>query len=630
MLISTSVDPRQKLPDIYQKGDFYIAQLTQKPKYYGSQVHLKLIITEILHPRSKKTSQVHIEASLYVPIYIFNKHSFKKKDVLISNSLLKDRKQNQSSFKKDAKNHLVYSQMKSYHILERKNISPYSFTDKTRYYIIKTLKNSSHLSISNAGIISALLIGVEDDISTSVLHEFRSTGTIHILAVSGMHVAILLWIIQKLGAWIDPAKKHTKKLNGLSMLIIWNYAILAGLSASIVRASLMSSLYLLGKILNLSGNLKNAIYSSAFLLLCWDSEYLYDLGFQLSYAAVIGIAYVYPILQTRTSKVKSLIQFQGWAWLQKNILEMLCLTLSAQLTTSPLIIYYFHQFPSYFLCANLLLIPWANMLLYYAALSILASLIFPHSKLDLSLLLLEKMTSWMIHLNHKIAQLPLALIENIYINTPQLCLVYLIIICMFLKVKKRHLSMILLLITICLLASNTITIINHRQMRYVQWKKNEPFFYLETYDQGSKHEVYFSKVVPPISSVKDRISIEYMPQRSDRYSIHQVSYKGYFNLFHEQAFYLTDTSISYIDYLPHIAIRNLCLYTSINPWELEKESSISLSQHLISKKINVLLMYPKPVKSYYLWKKWLHKHGIPYTDLLKKGSYSEEKTTFVW
>jgi competence protein ComEC len=191
------------------------------------------------------------------------------------------------------------------------------------------------------GVAEAMIGGMKAELDFETKQWYSATGAIHALAVSGMHVVILFWVLNKIfGSFMDR-----KKLPFLFaiLLSLWSYAIFTGLSPSVCRSTLMFSMIQIGTFIRRDNNSVNTLILSAVILLIMVPNWLYDVSFQLSYLAVLGIMVIYPDLNR-------LLDFKWWPirW----IWDITAVSISAQILTLPLTLYYFHQFPNYFLLAN--------------------------------------------------------------------------------------------------------------------------------------------------------------------------------------------------------------------------------------------------------------------------------------
>ncbi len=203
---------------------------------------------------------------------------------------------------------------------------------------------------------SALLLGYRDAVGEDVRNAYVQTGSMHILAVSGMHILLIyngLQLIFRLYKRGNRRLRWSQAILGLSL--IWLFALITGLSASVMRAAVMASFLAIGHTMKRRGNTYNILAASAFFLLLWNPMFLFDVGFQLSYFAVIGIAYFAPKIQKIVISKSKIINL---------IWDSLSFGFAAQLVVTPLSLYYFHQFPTYFWLSGLLAIPVSDGALY--------------------------------------------------------------------------------------------------------------------------------------------------------------------------------------------------------------------------------------------------------------------------
>ena len=211
-------------------------------------------------------------------------------------------------------------------------------------------------------IINALLLGQRQDISAEVYSSYTNAGAIHILAVSGLHVGIILLI---LSFTLKPLErfKHGKLIKTvLLVLFLWSFALIAGLSASVTRAVTMFSIVAIALNLKRPTNIYNTLAISMFIILLFKPMFLFDVGFQLSYLAVFAIVAIDPYL------------YNLWRpknWLLDKYWHTLTITVSAQFGIIPISLYYFHQFPGLFFISNLVIIPLLGIILGFGILVII-------------------------------------------------------------------------------------------------------------------------------------------------------------------------------------------------------------------------------------------------------------------
>ena len=211
-----------------------------------------------------------------------------------------------------------------------------------------------NFSNNELAIVNALLLGQRQDITRKQFIQYRDAGAIHILAVSGLHIGIILLFLNFLFQPIEKLKNG--KLIKLIIIIscLWTYALLAGLSASIIRSVTMFTAVAIGMTLNRPMEIRNSLIISLFFLLLINPFYLFDIGFQLSYTAVFSIVWLQPIFRSFWMPKAKLLRY---LW------NLLLVTFSAQLGILPLTLFYFHQFPGLFFVSSVVIIPFIGVIL---------------------------------------------------------------------------------------------------------------------------------------------------------------------------------------------------------------------------------------------------------------------------
>jgi competence protein ComEC len=289
-------------------------------------------------------------------------------------------------------------------------------------------------------VANAMVVGLRDDIDNDLLNAYSASGAIHVLSVSGMHVGILFLFLGWIFGWIKKRGKHGKQIfTYLIISILWAYAVFTGLSSTVLRATVMFSFIQLGTAIDRRQNIYNTLAISALLLLAWNPYWLIDVGFQLSYLAILGIVFLHPYLyQLATPKNPAIVAL----W------EGACVCFSAQLFTFPLSIYYFHQFPTYFLIANpfvaffsFAVLPAGLALLFFAPIPILSNII---------IFILKYSLFWLNKSIFLVEKLPFATLKGFSISIPEMLLLYAIIflvILFFRRSEIKYLRLTLLIIS---------------------------------------------------------------------------------------------------------------------------------------------------------------------------------------
>lgn len=223
----------------------------------------------------------------------------------------------------------------------------FAFCNYTRAKIIQKLEKKYGLH-DEVTLMKAMLLGEKNHLSFNLKQPYSKTGTLHLLAISGLHTGILygcFYLFLYFFTFI-PRGRFFRII--ISLLLLWLYASLTGLSASVCRASLMITLFQLSSLLNRDAKSIHTICLSAFILLIINPNFLFDVGFQLSYSAVLSIVLFFPYFQNRITFRYRIVRFYYHASL---------ISIIATIGTLPLTLYYFNSFPTLFLVSNLVITP---------------------------------------------------------------------------------------------------------------------------------------------------------------------------------------------------------------------------------------------------------------------------------
>lgn len=269
-------------------------------------------------------------------------------------------------------------------------------------------------------VINALLLGQRQEISKELLDDYTNAGAIHILAISGLHIGIILLLLSYL---LKPLEKLPKGIliKTLSIiLLLWSFAFIAGLSASVVRAVTMFTFIAIGQSFKRKKVIEFSLVSSLFFLLLINPLFLFDVGFQLSYLAVFGIVWTQPLLYK--------------LWNPKNFLldkmwRLLTVSVAAQAGILPISLYYFHQFPSLFILSNLVIIPFLGGILLFGIMIIFLALLnfLPQFLADGYQFIISLMNSFVSWISHQES----FLLQEISMSLPAMFVWYVVIVLFF-------------------------------------------------------------------------------------------------------------------------------------------------------------------------------------------------------
>lgn len=303
--------------------------------------------------------------------------------------------------------------------------------------INKNIKNQAA-----ASFLDAMIAGLRSNLPAQLYTAFSRTGTVHIISISGMHVQIVYFMLGWLVFFLKKSKYRTLRTIRKLFLIstIWLYAMISGFSPAVCRCALAITLMILTENFDrkVAGPLMLSL--SAFLLLLIQPWLLADMGFQLSYLAVAG-------LHLFQSGIYKLINFPNR--LLRQVWNLCSTSIAAQVLTFPLCLYYFHQFPVYFLFANLLIIPLTGLILYVGLALLVFSLIpFLEKIIILAYNYLYQLMSWLLD---TISNLPGSVVENIYPGAVTISLIMLLILVTHSYITTKKIKALREVLVICCL-----------------------------------------------------------------------------------------------------------------------------------------------------------------------------------
>jgi competence protein ComEC len=275
-------------------------------------------------------------------------------------------------------------------------------------------------------IALALVLGVNDGLDNDLQNAYSASGAMHVLSVSGLHVAILYAMILLILKPIKSLAWGKWPIAIISLVALWAYAFVTGLSPSVLRAVTMFTFIALAKPFGRGSNIYNTLAVSAFVLLMFNPYLIMSVGFQLSYLAVLGIVYLQaPIYNLWSPRNKIL----DWVW------QITCVSIAAQLATFSLGLLYFHQFPVYFLFSNLVVIPGSFAVLILGIILLVINWLTPVATvvgvlLDYSIKILNESV-------FIVEDLPYSLINGVYFTTLQCWMLMAIVVAFIFLFEKK-------------------------------------------------------------------------------------------------------------------------------------------------------------------------------------------------
>ena len=289
--------------------------------------------------------------------------------------------------------HQLFTEKNQFLRLNSKTSTLFGLSAKFRNRIQESLKKYNFKN-NELAVINALLLGQRQDISKELIKDYQRAGAIHILAVSGLHVGVILLILSFLFKPVEKLKYGKFIKTVIIVFLLWMFAFIAGLSASVVRAVTMFTFLAIGMSFKRKNVVEFSFISSMFFLLLIKPMFLFDVGFQLSYLAVFGILWTQPKIYALWKP-----RFKGvdFFW------QLFTVSIAAQIGILPLSIYYFQQFPGLFLASNLVIIPFLGAILVGGVLVMITSLlnILPQFLADFYGMIISWMNAFVSWISHQ-------------------------------------------------------------------------------------------------------------------------------------------------------------------------------------------------------------------------------------
>jgi len=289
--------------------------------------------------------------------------------------------------------------------------------DKCRNYLLNVYRNFG-IQGDEFAVLAALTLGYTDALDPDLRKSYSATGAMHILSVSGLHVGVVYLVLAFLLGFMNKNQQQKVFKTILITLLLWLYAFLTGLSPSVMRATLMFTFVAVALSFERKSQIYNTIFMSAFVMLIFNPHFLFDVGFQLSYSAVLSIIFFQPVVS---------VMYRANNKISRFIWDLFSVSIAAQLGTAPFTLYYFHQFPNYFLLTNLVAIPLSTIVIYLAMGLLMVSFI-PYLSLAVafllkgSLWLLNFLIVWIQHLPYSLSHISLDVSQMLFLFMAIFCL----------------------------------------------------------------------------------------------------------------------------------------------------------------------------------------------------------------
>ena len=459
----------------FPMADFYVGTLLETPVERAKTWRAEVMVTAAGHPDTLVQHQEEVivyflkSDSLIIPT-VGEQIIFFASPSLITND------DNPYAF--DYRGYMQRRQIYRQVMLSEKNwkrveqdagINPRILAERTREKLLAVYERGG-LSGDELAILSALTLGYRKTLDPEIRQTFANSGAMHVLAVSGLHVGIVFMAFRLLFSFFNRFRWGRWVYVVAALLVLWGYAFLTGLSPSVQRAALMFSLIQVGQGLRRQVNVYNTLATSAFILLCFNPDLLFDVGFQLSYSAVLGIVYFQP-------RMAALFHFRNkfaiYIW------DLFTVSLAAQLGTFAVSSFYFRQFPVWFLISNFVVIPAAFLFIVLAA----GILVFSFLPVISSFLALVsgKLVSWVLVFLKMVEALPGAVYAGFYFNYFSLItsLAAILFLVLFIESRRKMFLFMFTGVIIGFVLNNAVLRFKQENRReIIVYKNNEPVIHL--------------------------------------------------------------------------------------------------------------------------------------------------------
>jgi competence protein ComEC len=442
-----------------QKDSFLILQITESPE--EKEKSMKMLCRVLGVENAGVRNKTHGKLLTYIRKDSVSRQLAYGQVLICPNKVqLVDGPKNPGQF--NFKRFLSYKQIYHQSFLDSMNWhqSPIQKGSKLLAMIYKLRLNIVGLLEENisgedeSAIATALLVGYKVDLSEEIKESFASTGAMHVLAVSGLHVGIIFLVFHLL---LKPLlkRKETKWLYILlNLFFLWFYAIITGLSPSVLRASAMFSFVIIGRHFRRKPNIYSSLLTSAIFILMVNPFLITQVGFQLSYAAVFGIVFFQPRFYALFNTKPYFLLDKVWA--------LTSVSLAAQLSTFPLGLFYFTMFPVYFLFSNLIVIPAASVIIYLGFTYLIFQALGIAAISQFLVLILGYVIKGLNRGIILIRDLPKGLIEEVYISPEMMICIYLIIFSVALFIINKQKLYFYFSLAALLIFTSVITLWNYR------------------------------------------------------------------------------------------------------------------------------------------------------------------------
>ncbi|WP_072955807.1 ComEC/Rec2 family competence protein [Chryseobacterium arachidis] len=405
---------------------------------------------------------------------------------------------------------------------ERNDLSRSEKLSQTRLQVLRNI-DKTDMSSKSKEFLKGIILADRTEIDVQTVQDFNRSGLVHFLAISGTHIVVIFGLFYFLLIKILPLKLRKYAIIS-SLVLIWLFTAFIGFGSSVVRSSIMLSVYFIYVLLQRKPDLLHSLALSAFIILIFDTQQIFDVGFQLSFLAVLGIFWLNQPIVSRFP-----IQDN---WFKKLIFNTISISVAAQLATLPLVLYYFHQFSFISIIANFFIVPFSEIIIVFSF--VMTALI--GFNLDLNILnkLYDFIIEVLLKVIHWFADFDILFFENISMNLLEVFVLFLIIYLMrfaILKLNIRNFSRLIMIVFVFLIIRTGFNIYENSRSEILLHdfsknkvlsvkKKNQVCFWV---NENSDKQKIIRFIINPYCSAKrlHRYKLKVFPKTTQK-----VVYKG--------------------------------------------------------------------------------------------------------
>lgn len=393
--------------------------------------------------------------------------------------------------------------------------SDLTLTEKIKQSRLEVLNkiDESKLTLRVKSFLKGIILADRTEMDEEIAQDFNRSGLVHLLAISGTHFAI---IFGALLLFLKPffSVKQKRKPIIISLIMIWFFAVFIDFGSSVLRSCIMITVYYIFILLERKPDLLHSLSLAAFIILILDSHQLFDVGFQLSFMAVLGIYAFNSSLLKYFPRPKNKIQ--------ELLFQVFTVSTSAQLATFPLIVYYFHQYSFVSIFANLIILPFSEIIIIF---SLIMTLLYGFGfKIQMLSFVYEKMVEFLLQAIHFFASWENLLVENISFSFLEVLIAFGVLYCLKVFLQRKTVSNGLLFSFSFLILMSCSVLLNvyyqqkeevllvqdYNQTVLIQKNKNKVLFW--TYPEENKEKLTRQIFIPYLNS-----------RRVQEYEVHFIS-----------------------------------------------------------------------------------------------------------